>query len=100
MNFEEFLQSLTQAEPPQEWGEELRALWHAGKDDWHAAHLIAQSREGALPARIHAHLHRVEGDHSNAAYWYRRAGLPVVTLPLRSEWEEIVRDALKRRRQE
>ena len=23
---------------------------------------------------VHAHLHRVEGDLGNAAYWYRRAG--------------------------
>lgn len=42
---------------------------------WQKAHELAQSHEGT-PAydRLHALLHRVEGDEPNAGYWYRRAG--------------------------
>ncbi|MCG6885021.1 MAG: hypothetical protein LJE62_14820 [Silicimonas sp.] len=44
-------------------------------DHWEAAHQIAQAHEGVpLFDAIHALLHRIEGDHGNAAYWDRRAG--------------------------
>ena len=43
--------------------------------DWDRAHDIAQRHEGeALFDAIHAFLHRIEGDRSNASYWDRRAG--------------------------
>lgn len=43
--------------------------------DWKAAHEIAQRHEGEpLYDALHALLHRIEGDVSNAAYWDRRAG--------------------------
>jgi hypothetical protein len=43
--------------------------------DWDAAHEIAQAHEGKpLADWLHAVLHRIEGDASNAAYWYARAG--------------------------
>ena len=39
------------------------------------AHAIAQAHEGEpLFDAIHALIHRIEGDHANAAYWDRRAG--------------------------
>ncbi|MEO0916744.1 MAG: hypothetical protein AAFY31_07130 [Pseudomonadota bacterium] len=42
---------------------------------WAKAHEIAQRHEGvSLFDAIHALLHRIEGDHANAAYWDRRAG--------------------------
>jgi hypothetical protein len=37
---------------------------------------------------IHAYLHRVEGDLSNAAYWYRQAG---ETMPDNELDEELAR---------
>jgi hypothetical protein len=40
---------------------------------------------------VHAHLHRVEGDESNAGYWYRRAGRPHCQDSLENEWAEIAR---------
>ena len=40
-------------------------------------------------AWVHAHLHRVEGDLSNARYWYRQAGKPVATTVLDAEREAI-----------
>ncbi len=42
---------------------------------WEQAHALAQSREGEpMHDRLHALLHRIEGDEWNACYWYRRAG--------------------------
>lgn len=42
---------------------------------WNRAHEIAQAHEGEpLFDAIHAMLHRIEGDTTNAAYWDRRAG--------------------------
>ncbi|WP_193969194.1 hypothetical protein [Nodosilinea sp. LEGE 07088] len=37
---------------------------------------------------IHAYLHRVEGDNSNALYWYRQAG---VTMPANTLEEKLER---------
>jgi hypothetical protein len=41
-------------------------------------------------AWVHAYLHRKEGDPSNAAYWYRRAGQSVATSSLSQERQLIV----------
>jgi hypothetical protein len=49
----------------------IEALEHG---DWQRAHELVQHEPGANAAWIHAHLHRIEGDAENAAYWYRRAG--------------------------
>ncbi len=43
---------------------------------------------------VHAYLHRKEGDQSNAAYWYNRAGKPVCREPLDAEWLAIVKELL------
>ncbi|SDO78256.1 hypothetical protein SAMN05192530_11347 [Aureimonas jatrophae] len=45
--------------------------------DWDGAHALVQDDTSADAAWVHALLHRIEGDESNAAYWYRRAGRPV-----------------------
>jgi hypothetical protein len=34
-------------------------------------------------------LHRKEGDASNAAYWYRRAGKAIARESLEAEWASI-----------
>jgi hypothetical protein len=69
----------------------LVALWHDAKGNWDAAHEAAQAVEDASGAWVHAYLHRKEGDASNAAYWYRRAGRPVAALglDLDDEWSQI-----------
>lgn len=51
-----------------------RAIQAARKGDWDCAHQIVQSEPDKLSARIHAWLHRREGDLSNAGYWDRQAG--------------------------
>lgn len=91
MNLADFEASLTRPQPPAGLSQPLLALWHAGRDEWDAAHRIAQQQEGdAQHDWVHAHLHRVEGDLGNAGYWYRRAGKPRPTGDLRQEWREIV----------
>ncbi len=71
----------------------LRALWHVWNGNWEKAHEIAQSKEGTYDYdRIHAYLHREEGDQFNAAWWYRRLGLPFPTISLREEWQLLVEE--------
>ncbi len=67
----------------------LRALWHEAQGDWTAAHETSQDVDTPDGAWVHAYLHRREGDLGNAAYWYRRAGKPVATGPLETEWNAI-----------
>ncbi len=43
--------------------------------DWDAAHKIAQFNETDRDyCWLHAILHKIEGDESNARYWYCRSG--------------------------
>ncbi|MFP4181754.1 hypothetical protein [Thiohalospira sp.] len=93
MDYTEFRELLTAAEAP-ELSPALRALWQQGRGDWHGAHATVQNAGGPEAARVHAHLHRVEGDAGNAAYWYRRAGRRPETGPLEAEWEALVREFL------
>ena len=89
MTFDEFRLTLEQPARPHELSPELQALWEAARGNWHAAHEIAQEIGSAAGSWIHAYLHRQEGDLSNAAYWYRRAGQPVAKDSLDEEWERI-----------
>jgi len=91
MTIEEF-----EAADAEEFDGALLALWWDAKGDWDKAHEIAQDVAGADGARVHAYLHRKDGDLGNAGYWYRRAGLPIAVGDSRSEWEGIVREMLAR----
>ena len=95
MTHDEFTNSLQSAEPLAGMGHALSAMWYDAKGDWDAAHGEAQAQEDATGAWVHAYLHRVEGDLSNAAYWYRRAGRPVCEDPLASERDDILAELLK-----
>ena len=68
----------------------LTAIWWAARGDWNRAHEIAQSVETADGAWVHGYLHRKEGDHGNADYWYRRAGRRRPNTSLDEEWAGIV----------
>ena len=82
--------SLSNAAPDGKLAPPLAALWWAAKGEWDAAHKIVQDESDANAAWVHAYLHRVEGDLSNAGYWYRQAGQPAAKDSLESEWERIV----------
>lgn len=110
MDLQTFERSLTRTKPPAGVSGVLEALWHerrrrvamrhdrpalAGRSasadrPWARAHEIAQKIDDADAAWVHAYLHRREGDQSNAAYWYRRAGKPVARGSLDEEWRAIV----------
>ena len=84
-----FRDSLRGSAPPEGVGSLLRALWHDAKGNWNRAHEIVQDEQGRDAARVHAYLHRKEGDLSNAGYWYRHAGTPACKRPLEEEWESM-----------
>jgi hypothetical protein len=94
MTVDEFRQSLAATEPPEGLSLALAGLWWDGKGDWTQAHESAQQDEGRDGSWVHAYLHRKEGDPSNAAYWYSRAGKPVCREPLDTEWVSIVTELL------
>ncbi len=97
MTLEEFRHTLPDHAPPPGLGLALRALWWAGRNDWAAAHASVQQQEGEPDCDlVHAHLHRMEGDLANAAYWYRRAGRPVATAPIDEEWAMMVGQMLEK----
>lgn len=90
MNLQEFKLSLRDNILPTNLSKGLQALWYDGKDNWEQAHDIAQDIHSDEGSWIHAYLHRKEGDHGNAAYWYHRANQPVCKTSLPEEWENIV----------
>ncbi len=94
MNYQAFMASLSAAEPPAGLSSAAEALWHERRGNWDRAHRLAQSQDDPAGYRVHAYLHRVEGDFDNAAYWYGRAGIAASQAPLRQEWEEILRSLL------
>ncbi len=75
----------------------VQGLWWAAKSEWDRAHECVQRHEGDPRCDlVHAHLHRLEGDEANAAYWYRRAGRAPSALPLTAEWDAIATELLAR----
>jgi hypothetical protein len=83
-----FFKSLENNIPPDE--PLLKALWLDFNGQWNEAHHLVDSMESKDAARIHAYLHRKEGDAWNAGYWYRRAGQEVMDCSLDEEWKILV----------
>jgi hypothetical protein len=81
---DEFRKSLAAIEPTAGFTHALGGLWWDAKGDWKRAHESAQQDD----------LHRKEGDQSNAAYWYGRAGKVICREPLDAEWISIARTLL------
>ena len=95
MTFDEFRATLRGKYVPEELSTPLRALWLDANDDWTAAHCLVDNPRTKAETRVHAYLHRKEGDLSNARYWYGRASVIPVTGPLEDEWESLVRELLE-----
>ncbi len=90
MTLDEFISSTqSDQDPPSGLGPLLTAMWYSRKGNWHRAHEICQDIASTDGSWVHAHLHREEGDLSNAAYWYSRAGKPEATNSLEEEWKTI-----------
>ncbi|MFZ5675114.1 MAG: hypothetical protein ACOZAM_19320 [Pseudomonadota bacterium] len=94
MDLATFKETLTRPAPPEGLGPALQALWWDANGDWDQAHECAQAQDDKDGARVHAYLHRKEGDASNAGYWYRRAGTKPFIGSLAEEWTELARSLL------
>ncbi len=94
MTLEEFRATITEAAPPQGLSYALQTLWWDAKGDWDRAHGCAQEDRERTGSSVHAYLHRKEGDMSNAAGWYKRAGRVPPTVSLDAEWELLARELL------
>ena len=81
-------------DPPSDLDPYLKALWWGRRGAWEASHDQVNELDTAIGSWVHAWLHRVEGDLSNAAYWYRLAGRAVAEGDLEEEWRELVEAAL------
>ena len=92
MNYQEFIDSLKLNNCPQQLDPCLQALWYDASGDWNTAHEIIQQIDDTSAARIHAYLHRKEGDDWNSRYWHRQAGTSFPeSMSLKQEWEFLVR---------
>jgi hypothetical protein len=58
--------------------------------EWDAAHRLVQDYPDPLSCQIHGYLHRIEGDLSNAHYWYRRAGMDIPDNLLEEELKRLL----------
>ena len=90
MDATSFERSLRHPTPPADLSQQLLALWHDGRGEWHAAHAAVDSASDSASAWVHAYLHRKEGDVANADYWYRQAGRARPSTPLAIEWRTLV----------
>lgn len=94
MTYKDYINSLSNNNPPEGINDLLTSLWYAAKDDWETAHGIAQDIPGKDGAWIHAYLHRVEGDIGNANYWYSVAGKTFPPGTIEEEWKDLVMEFL------
>ena len=94
MDLATFKQSLKQDAPHSGLTPALQALWWDAKGDWAKAHGCVDDEGGKDAARIHAYLHRKEGDQSNAGYWYGAAGVSPFKGSLDAEWGELAAERL------
>lgn len=93
--FDSFVRSLDDAAPPAGYAGPLLGVWHALRGDWEQAHDAVQDDTDDC-SWVHAALHREEGDHGNAGYWYRRASRPVPGGDVREEYLGIASELLSR----
>ncbi len=94
MHTDAFFASINAAQSPAGLSPALQALWWCARGDWDASHGIAQDDHSRDGSWVHAHLHRVEGDLGNAAYWYARARRPVCHDDLDAERRAMVAELL------
>ena len=97
MQLDEFRDTLKADHSPPALAAPLRALWHDARGDWKRAHEIVQAERSRAAERVHAYLHRKEGDLANADYWYARAGAERPRGTLEKEWETLVSGFLEER---
>ncbi len=94
-----FIERISQAgtTPPVDLTAPQQALWWLKKGglamgpEWEKAHALCQQSEGTREYDlVHALAHWIEGDDSNAAYWYRRVGGGRAAT-IAEEWERVAK---------
>lgn len=95
------LWSTVEDAPPAVLSPPLQALWWLKKgglamgEEWNRAHELCQTGEGEHAYDlVHALVHWIEGDKTNAAYWYRRVGSQRAA-DIKTEWQRIVSELSK-----
>ena len=91
MDYSEFIISISSNTPPNFDSQLLLAMWYSLKDEWDTSHEIVQDINSTDAAWVHAHLHKIEGDMSNAKYWYDKATKNTLDLSIEGEAEEIIK---------
>ncbi|MFT4153278.1 hypothetical protein [Parafilimonas sp.] len=96
MTYNEFLLTIKNAEvPPSALPLYIEALWWDARGNWDKAHALIDSLDDKNSCRVHAYLHRKEGDIWNADYWYRRAHAQRPAVSLDEEWENLAANFLQ-----
>lgn len=67
----------------------IKVLNLAKEGEWDKAHQLVQPYSDECSCLIHGYLHRVEGDLSNAKYWYNRAGTNMLDNTLEEELKRL-----------
>jgi len=67
----------------------IKALDLAREESWGESHQLVQQHSDKLSCLIHAYLHRIKGDISNAKYWYRQAGVDMPNNTLDDELDRL-----------
>jgi hypothetical protein len=67
----------------------IKVLNLVKEGEWDKAHQLVQPYSDEWSCLIHAYLHRVEGDLSNAKYWYNRAGTKMPDNTLEEELKRL-----------
>lgn len=96
MNLETLKASLNSPTPPPGLPVTIEALWWDAHGDWARAHNLVDELETPEAMAVHAYLHRKEGSHSNADYWYRLAGRHYHRATLQEEWQALAEGLLER----
>lgn len=95
MDFETLRQAIQNKQnPPDTLSKPLAALWHDALGNWHQAHTLCQEAENREGDRVHAYLHRKEGNETNASYWYHKIGEQKPTCTLEEEWTHLTQRLL------
>ncbi|MEZ6123052.1 MAG: hypothetical protein R3C49_07745 [Planctomycetaceae bacterium] len=96
MNIQDILDSAQRdLSPPPNLSDEGQVLWHIRAGNWDTAHNIAQEIHTPTGSWLHALLHLIEGDHSNAGYWFRKASRPArPESEIDQLWREIAEEIL------
>ena len=89
---QQFTDSLGADQPPADLDAPLAGLWWDAKGDWDKAHHCVDHLEDQAGMRVHAYLHRKEGDLANAGYWYRQVGRTAPDLSLEAEHRLLLRE--------